>query len=188
MSYNKPWHSYEDQLNKLKSRGLEVTDDQKALAYLKRIGYYRLSGYWYPFRERSEVCCPIGSRKKKGKTDRIALEQFKPGASFEQAVKLYVFDKRLRLLVLDALERIEIALRVDISHFLGFIDPFAYTKPELFFPGFSEDWNTRSGLTEHQEWISYQARLIQRSKEESIQHFKNNYGLPLPIWAAIPDK
>lgn len=182
MPYSKPWISYAEQLANLKQRGLIVTDDHKALSYLERIGYYRLSGYWYPFRERSEICCPIDGTKKKGKTDRMALDQFKPGTTFAQAVKLYVFDKRLRLLVLDALERIEIALRVDISHFLGHIDACAYTKPELFYPGFSQDWNTKTGLTKHQDWLAYQARLIQRSKEEFMVHVKKQYGLPLPIW------
>jgi len=95
MSYSKPWLSYEDQLARLKQRGLAVTDDAKALDYLARIGYYRLSGYWFPFRERTEVCCPLPSevmgRKKKGQTNRLVLDEFKAGASFEKAVDLYVF-------------------------------------------------------------------------------------------------
>jgi len=50
MAYNKPWRSYQDQLVQLTQRGLIVTEPEKALNYLERIGYYRLSGYWYPFR------------------------------------------------------------------------------------------------------------------------------------------
>lgn len=128
MRYNKPWLSHHEQLDLLKSRGLAVTDDARALDYLRRIGYYRLSGYWFAFRQRSEPCCAWPRRRtgKKGKSVRvehIALDEFKPGASFQDAVALYVFDKRLRLLVLDALERIEVAFRVDISHTLGELRP-----------------------------------------------------------------
>ncbi len=123
MEYSKPWKSYEDQLDLLVSRGLVVTDRPKALEYLKRIGYYRLSGYWFPFRERSAA--------------REVVDNFVAGATFENAVKLYVFDKQLRLLAMDALERIEIALRVDISHTLGKLDRFAYLRPELFHDKFS---------------------------------------------------
>ncbi len=65
MPYSKPWISHQEQLDRLKQRGLAVTDDKKALSYLKRIGYYRLSGYWYPFRERSELCCLIDGTKRK---------------------------------------------------------------------------------------------------------------------------
>lgn len=183
MPYNKPWISYEEQLEKLTQRGLTVTDDEKALAYLKRIGYYRLSGYWFPFRERSGEYCPLDSPKK-GRTDRLALDQFKQGATFQQAVDLYVFDKRLRLLVMDALERIEIALRVDISHFLGEKDSFAYQEGGLFFEKFTSNVNPRTGLTKHADWLRRHAKLINRSKEEFIQHNKNQYGLPLPIWIA----
>ncbi len=46
MAYSKPWQSYAEQLDLLISRGLTVTDRPKALEYLQRIGYYRLSGYW----------------------------------------------------------------------------------------------------------------------------------------------
>lgn len=115
MAYTKPWQSYEEQLDLLISRGLVVTDRAKALEYLRRIGYYRLSGYWFPFRELSEPLILLDEHgrkpaKKQRKETRIALDDFRPGATFEDAVRLYVFDKKLRLLAMDALERIEIAL------------------------------------------------------------------------------
>ena len=53
MSYQKPWLTYEEQLEKLKQRGMIITDEAAAVNYLERIGYYRLSAYWFPFREFS---------------------------------------------------------------------------------------------------------------------------------------
>lgn len=50
-SYSKPYLSLPDQLNVLKTRGLQVADDADAIECLHRKGYYRLSAYWYPFRE-----------------------------------------------------------------------------------------------------------------------------------------
>lgn len=187
MAYDKPWKSYDDQLNQLIQRGLIVTHRNKALEYLRRIGYYRLSGYWFPFRERSGDCCPLvaptGRRKfKRGDKDNLVLDTFKYGASFENAVDLYVFDKKLRMLAMDALERIEIALRVDISYSLGKKDPFAYLKPELLFDGFAKKLNEKTGLTRHHEWLTRQAGLISRTREEFITHNKTKYGFPLPIW------
>ena len=67
MQYTKPWLSFNDQLNQLMTRGLKVTDKPQALDYLERIGYYRLSGYWYPFRERSGVLCLLDHKGKKTK-------------------------------------------------------------------------------------------------------------------------
>ena len=43
--YSKTAITYADQLNQLKSRGLIIEDEQKALHLLEVISYYRLSGY-----------------------------------------------------------------------------------------------------------------------------------------------
>lgn len=171
MAYDKPWRSYQDQLVQLTRRGLIVTEPENALNYLERIGYYRLSGYWYPFRVLRDA-------------DRVILDDFKSEASFQSAVDLYVFDKKLRLLVLDALERIEIALRVDISHTLGEKNPFAHIKPEFLANKFTTKVNKKTGLTEHAQWLKNHDGLIKRSKEKFIEHNKDKYGLPLPIWIA----
>ena len=93
MPYSKPYLPLSDQLSLLKQRGLQVADDAAAVDCLRRNGYYRLSAYWYPFREIS-----AGRR-----TDR-----FLKNSHFENAVKLYSFDKKFKLLLLDALERVEI--------------------------------------------------------------------------------
>ncbi len=184
--YTKPWMSYPEQLERLTSRGMAVTNEAAALDYLERIGYYRLSGYWFPFRERVEYC-PLGLEpmpQKKIRIERIPLDSFKPGTTFQNAVELYVFDKKLRLLALDALERIEIALRVDLSHGLGRHDAFAYLQSELFHDKFSRERDNRTGLTRHQNWLSKHDALINRSNEDFIRHNKTKYGLPLAIWVA----
>lgn len=187
MIYVKPWKSYEEQIDLLIRRGMQVTNRAKALEYLERIGYYRLSGYWFAFRERSELCCVLdeqGRKPARGKVETLALDRFKVGAAFQNAVDLYVFDKQLRLLALDALERIEISLRVDISHTLGKLDKFAYLKPDLFHAEFSEKLDKDKGVTRHHEWLDKHAKLICRSKEEFVRHNKIKYGLPLAVWVA----
>lgn len=185
--YLKPWVSYEGQLDQLVGRGMVVSDRGKALKYLERIGYYRLSGYWYPFRERAEASLldpNTFGRPKKIKIEFVPMDEFKAGTTFLDVVDLYVFDKRLRLLVLDALERVEIALRVDISHHLGRYDRFAYLRPELFHKKFAQDLAMQTGVTGHHGWLSNHAKLIGRSKEDFIRHNREKYGLPLAIWVA----
>jgi abortive infection bacteriophage resistance protein len=187
VSYPKPWRSYSDQLDQLIDRGMAVTDRARALDYLERIGYYRLSGYWFAFRERSEPLCLLdefGRKPKKVREERIALDAFRAGTTFQNAVDLYVFDKQLRLLVMDALERIEVALRVDVSHTLGQLDRFAYLKPELFHDEFSVKLDKDTGVTRHHEWLGKHAQLIGRSREEFVRHNRAKYGLPLAIWVA----
>lgn len=55
MAYNKPWMSIEEQLTRLQERGMQISDADKARECLERIGYYRLSGYWYDFRIRTAI-------------------------------------------------------------------------------------------------------------------------------------
>lgn len=166
-----PWLSLEGQLIHLRERGLTVPDSVKARHYLAQIGFHRLSGYWDAFRERSKV-------------DRRALEHFKPGARFDDAVNLYVFDKKLRLLAMDALERIEVAVRVAIAHALGEHDPAAYLQPHLFHPSFSQRIDPTTGLTAHHRWLARQALLVTRSREDFVLQHRERYGLPLAIWVA----
>ncbi|WP_201766127.1 Abi family protein [Verminephrobacter aporrectodeae] len=164
----------------LKARGLGMTDDAAALLYLEQIGYYRLSAYWYSFRETSLTQDPV--------TQKITVHrenEFCPGTRFEHALDLYIFDKRLRLLVLDAIERIEVALRVAIAYQVGAHDPFAYTKPELLHGAFTKKLQARTGKTGHQEWLDRYNQVLGRSKEDFVQHYKQKYDLLLPIWVSV---
>ena len=51
-TYQKQALRFEDQLALLQQRGLEFDDLDRALSQIRGISYYRLSGYWYPFREK----------------------------------------------------------------------------------------------------------------------------------------
>lgn len=88
MAYDRPWKSFEEQLNLLKQRGMSVTDEVAAKNYLERVGYYRLSGYWYPFRHFS-----IHQDPKTKVLQTNVSDQFHLNTHFSDAVELYLFDK-----------------------------------------------------------------------------------------------
>lgn len=177
----KPWKNYSAQLDHLKARGLWVKDEQRALRYLERLGYYRLSGYWYPLRKIDPV-------QSAAQNKAVRSSEFCEGSRFEQIVDLYVFDKKLRLLALDALERIEMALRVDIAHLLGKKHPVAHTLPRYFHGHFAKQTQTKGphkGRTEHDVWMEKYQSLLKRAKHDpAIIHNVTKYGQP-PIWVAI---
>lgn len=177
----KPWMSFSDQLAQLEQRGMGVEDRAAALEYLERIGYYRLSGYWYPMRSIDTVASLAQGQAVRANT-------FVAGSRFEDVVRLYVFDKKLRLLALDALERIELAVRVDVAHLLGQRDARAHENPACLHGNFAKKVIPKgpdAGKTEHQVWLSkFQALLHRARKEPFVQHHKQQYGA-LPIWAAI---
>ena len=78
----------------LESRGLVISDEAKAVRYLESIGYYRLSAYMYPFLKAPKE-----------------THLYKDGTTFQQVLNLYRFDKKLRMLLLNEIEKVEIAIR-----------------------------------------------------------------------------
>ncbi len=84
MAYSKPWRSVVDQLVQLQARGMQIGDAAKAADYLERIGYYRLSGYWYDYRVRGEPFCPLdaetGHKPKKVRIERLNRPGFRGGS------------------------------------------------------------------------------------------------------------
>ncbi|WP_246376981.1 Abi family protein [Gluconacetobacter aggeris] len=173
--YTKPHLSFTDQVDLLISRGLEVTNRAKAIHHLQRIGYGRLAPYWAPFQQR----CTDPSHPSR----TILADQFRSGAEFRHAVELYLFDKQLRLLFLDAIERIEVALRVDLAHALGKRDPWAHLTPNFLDAGRANA--AFQGSTRHQNWLDKANQSIRRSKEDWVRQFFATYNSPLPIWMAV---
>lgn len=179
MAYNRPWKSFGDQLELLKSRGMVVTDESAALSYLERIGYYRLSAYWYPFRVFKVEQDPVTRVLRTVRTD-----QFVDNTQFVDAVELYLFDKKLRLLVMDALERIEVALRVDIAYLLGERNTFAYLDSSELHPSFANKIG-RTEKTTFDAWREKYRVLLDRSKEDFVKHYRTHHGPDLPLWVAV---
>lgn len=177
----KRWLSFTDQLELLQARGLYVDDRAAALDYLERLGYYRLSGYWYPLRRIDEA-----ASQAQGKP--VRLDEFVPGSRFEDVVRLYVFDKKLRLLALDALERIEMAVRVDVAHLLGERDPRAHENADCLHGNFTKKRISKGpdkDKTPHQVWLEKYRSLLHRARKEPfVAHHMQHYGA-LPIWVAI---
>lgn len=54
IEYHKQPLTLDQQVQKLKERGLVFDDESKAKAYLFNISYYRLRAYTYPFQDNSE--------------------------------------------------------------------------------------------------------------------------------------
>lgn len=153
-SYNKPALSPADLLAHLQARGLGIPDPLRALHALEYIGYYRLLVYMRPLQNPSP------------------MKTFLPGTTFDDILGLYNFDRELRLLCLDAIERIEVALRAAIvSQVAVPHGPHFFLEPQHFerLSSFVEFFQT-AGKTKH-----YPA----------VQHYRTHYSTPevAPIWA-----
>jgi len=168
LPYPKTFVDLPDLLALLKSRGMIVADDAAATECLHRIGYYRLSAFWYPFRKI---------------VSGVRTDDFLPGTHFEDAIKLYDYDKEFKLLLLDALECVEIGLRVEMAALLGKRDMYAHEDRNTFNTGFTSP----VGVSRYDTWISKFHVNLDRSKAPFVVHFCRKYGdtAPLPIWIAV---
>ena len=154
---------------------MEVPDYPKAEEYLQRIGYYRLSAYWYPFR----TLVP-----QQGGTFRLG-DTFKFTTEFKHATDLYAFDKSLRLLILDAIERIEISVRTEVALSVGRHAPKAHRNPAMVDARFTTI-NPQKQQSMYADWLSKLDAKEATSKEEFAVHFRTKYqGDQMPVWVAV---
>ncbi len=158
MQYVKQALTLEAQADRLLQRGL-VADRRILVARLREVNYYRLSAYWHPYRLKDS-------------------EQFAPGTTLDTVWQSYTFDRRLRFLAMDAIERIEVSVRTRmVNVFTLATGPFGYL-----------DGNLLSGISEyeHRKFIETIVRETESSKESFVQHYRKKYSKdePLPMWMA----
>jgi abortive infection bacteriophage resistance protein len=121
----------------------------------------------------------------KGGTAVEILDDFREGSTFQSLVELYVYDKRLKILMLDVLERIEIALRANITLQLGQYSPWAYREGDFLNQGFVNKIHPGKTESVYTTLIDRFDSMVVNSKSESVEHFRNKYSSHLPIWAAV---
>ncbi|WP_040348024.1 Abi family protein [Brevibacterium mcbrellneri] len=169
---SKIFKSHGQQIDILRSRGMKFEDEVEARRTLEHVSYYRLSGYWYPYREMSP-------------NRRQRLDTFVNGTSFEEVFALYEFDERLRAGVFTCLIPIELALRSALGHELGRIDPLIHLKPDLLGPVARNKKPSAKPSRTYTEWRGIFDKELSRSREDFVAHHKKKYSGQLPIWAAV---
>lgn len=160
MNYNKPPLSTQDQIAKLKSRGLLISNEPKAASYLSNISYYRLRAYTYPFQNNTDPDHP-----------------FTQPISFEQIIGLYVFDRQFRLFMLDAMEKIEISMRTQIIYHWAMNHGSHWHSEAALFRNSAQ---FASDFTRLQQEVD-------RSVETFIGHYNTKYSNPPfpPCWMSL---
>lgn len=165
MLYSKPPLSVSEQVTRLESRGMTFRDKARAERYLQNIGYYRLSAYWLPF---ETPVLPGTSR----------THVFAGDVEFDRIVDLYIFDRKLRLLVLEAIERIEVSVRTQWAGELALRTGTAH--PHL-------DSKLFKDYRAHVKDLHRLVQEVDRSGEVFVEHYFRTYegpGLP-PVWASV---
>lgn len=163
MKYEKPFLTLDQQADLLiKQRGMDA-DRASLITHLADVGYYRLSGYWHIFRLKND-------------------DRFQAGTSFNQIWTLYTFDRQFRLVVLDAIERVEVYLRSRLAYMLAEqTGPFGFMDHKGL-PRLSQE--------RYERFINRCYSAYEQSKrgEPFSKHFSDKYGdehaLP-PYWMLV---
>ncbi len=174
--YKKPSLTIEEQVNLLKNKGLIFSNEEDAKNILSNISYYRISAYTTPF--------------KKIVKDEIQKE-FRDNTSWDMVYRLYKFDRKLRILIFDAIERIEVAVRTQIinklseqhnSHWQDLESIFKTPYTITLNNGKEKTFNIYEELQNH-----IQTQLDDNKAEVFIHHYKNKYNKPKnpPSWMVI---
>jgi abortive infection bacteriophage resistance protein len=189
MTFNKPAITPEQQLTLLEQRGLTIVDRPRALAFLQSVSFFRLTPYMRPFQINAQ-------------------HNFIAGTGFRQLAEIYDFDRRLRLLVIDAIERAEVAVRGHLSNHMGttygshwYLDPAHFKNTEQHSRLIDEIRRKQDGELRdyHKECAridklntdaARKAKLKQKRQQESYaRHYALTYQTPelMPNWAMVEE-
>lgn len=159
--YTKKPLTLDEQVARLKQRGLVFDDESEAIAYLFNISYYRLRAYTYPFQENGEGVEHNFTRKD---------------IHFKDIIDLYCFDRRLRSLIFNAIEKIEVAVRTKI------IQIYAESTH-------NSHWYDNESLYrfDYEDIMKHIEADVNRSNEDFIKHYNSKYNNPPmpPSWMAL---
>lgn len=146
----------EEQIEKLRERGCIVEDEEFAKETLTDINYFRLAHYFSLFLEEN------------GK--------YREGTKFRQVMRVYDFDRRLRNLIIEVLEEIEIALRAHCSNFHAIkYGAAGYLNADNF-----------SHVHKHSVFLQRIQRLIDTNRDsEMVQHYLKKHGGEFPLWVIM---
>ncbi len=144
------------QIDKLRERGCIINNEDYAKKTLTYINYFRLSNYFEPF--------------------EVSKNRYEDGTTFEKIMRVYEFDRKLRSILLAALEEIEIALRASISNYHALkYGALGYLNPSNF--DFRHNHSSFMGKIKH---------LVESNEErEFVKHYNRKYRGDFPLWVIM---
>lgn len=151
----KPAKTIDEQIEILKNKGVLITDNIFAHDVLFSVNYYTFSGYLFQF------------KNKDGSYNNV---------SFEKIHNIYRCDKRIRSILLYAIEDIERNIKTKLAYSLAHsISPIGYTKSKYFV-----DVNEHAKFMKH-----FENNVNNNNRIPFVKHHIINYNGTFPIWVAV---
>lgn len=146
----------DEQIKKLRERGCIIKDEQLVRDTLRYVNYFRLANYFAPF--------------------SVSKRRYEDGTTFEKILRIYELDRKLRSILIAALEEIEISLRAAVSNFHALkYGALGYTNSSSF-----------SHSHNHAAFLSKVKHLIEANDDrEFVRHYNRKYEGSFPLWVVM---
>lgn len=152
----KEFKSIDEQLEILKSRGLDVSEEDKAKGFLYKNNYYRISGYSLTLRKN---------------------DKFYEGVSFQNIIDIYEFDHEMRHILLKYIEIIEVRVKSIYAYeFTKVYGPTGYLDSDNFESLTIYDKVMDKAEEQKEKRLPYEAYL---------KHFVEDLKEDIPFWAYV---
>lgn len=161
----KPALTYDQQIARLvNDHHLKISNIEFAKEILKKVNYYRLSGYG------------VGLKNANNK------EHYQDTVSIEQLFNLYCFDSQFKNNLMRTIEQIEIELRTQITYYLS----IKY-GPEVLMSETNFVYKTnKQGQSIYSILIKSLNKEIERQKNKPfVKHHIEKYNSQFPIWVSV---
>lgn len=145
--------TYREQVEALQKKGLVIQNEHRCEQFLQRVTYYRFSAYLYPFRQTAD--------------------RHIENVTFERVYEIYEFDRKIRALLLQVMEEIELMLRSQLSYYhVHKYGELGYMRAECF------NKNHR-----HRQFLRLVEDVVEDNKTDAIvRHHQEKYDGLFPLW------
>ncbi len=152
----KEFKTLDEQIEILRSRGLNIGDVEKAKNFLLHNNYYRISGYSLTLRNK---------------------DMFYKDATFQNIIDIYCFDQELRHILLNSLEKIEVSVKSIYAYvFTEKYGPIGHLESKNFTNLDEHKFIFEKAEEQKSKNLRYEAYL---------KHFVEELKQPIPFWAYI---
>lgn len=164
---DKVFRKVKEQIGILRGRGVIINNKKFAKNVLLEINYYNL----------------INGYKKIFLDETLPYEHYLSGTTFEEIYNLYEFDRRLRILSIEAILKVEKKFKTIIAY--EFSRKYGY-KNYLLFENFDISGSNPKSCKQISELFKklYEKISLNIDKEQSITHYvtEKNY---IPLWVLV---
>ena len=165
---DKPFITIDEQVNKLRSRGLIVADSAKYI--LMRESYYAIiNGYKEPFIDREL-------------SGRANDDRYTAGSTFEDIYSLFIFDRKLRNLTFEYLIQAEAALKTAVIYVFSehHRNDNAFLNKDNFCIK-KEYYNPNKYDYELKKLIDLMKDKVEEGKTDYIKYYRKHHDC-IPLW------